>query len=65
MLERAHVSDLRSDTLKAAQDVLVRHNIALNRRVMKNYSVASQLERCSRRGPVIASRLEDLQDSVD
>ena len=65
MLERARVSDPRSDTLNATQDVLVRRNIALNRSLIINGRIPHQLDSCSRRAPIIASNLEQLQNFVD
>ena len=62
VLERARISDPRSDTLKAAQDVLVRRNIALNRTLTINSRIPTLLASCSTRAPLIAS---NLQDSVD
>ena len=65
VLERANISDPRSDTLKAAQDVLVNRSYALNRSLLRNSRAASQLQNCSTRSSTIASHLESLQDSVD
>jgi len=65
VLERANISDPRSDTFKAAQDVLVNRSYALNRSLLRNSRAASQLQNCSTRTNTITSHLESLQDSVD
>ena len=65
ILDRANISDPRSDTLKAAQDVLVDRTYAINRSLLRNSRAASQLQNCSTRATTISSHLESLQDSVD
>jgi hypothetical protein len=62
VLESANISDPRSDTLKAAQNLLVQRHLGLYRSLTLNSRIPSQLARCSERAPAI---LERLQDSVD